>query len=60
MVLRVEETRHRPDAAGNTDPACELSPFRAQMLGVAETASGEAPPDFAYRNYANAAAKAAE
>ncbi|MCG8353997.1 MAG: pyrroloquinoline quinone biosynthesis protein PqqE [Kiloniellales bacterium] len=46
--------------AGNTDPACELSPFHAQMLGVAETASGEAPPDFAYRNYANAAAKAAE
>ncbi len=40
--------------AGNTDPACELSPFHAQMLGVAETASGDAPPDFVYRNYGNA------
>jgi len=40
--------------AGNTDPACEFSPLHGQMLKVAETASGDAPPDFLYRNYANA------
>ena len=40
--------------AGNTDPACEFSPLHGQMLTVAETASGDAPPDFHYRNYANA------
>ena len=39
--------------AGNTDPACAFSPFHDQMLGVAETASGAAAPDFVYRNYAN-------
>lgn len=40
--------------AGNTDPACEFSPLHETMLGVAQTASGDAPPDFLYRNYGNA------
>jgi pyrroloquinoline quinone biosynthesis protein E len=40
-------------AAGNTDPACEFSPFHEQMADLAETASHAARPDFTYRNFAN-------
>lgn len=40
--------------AGNTDPACALSPEHAMILAIAEGESSVAGPDFVYRNYANA------
>ena len=46
--------------AGNTDPACDKSPFHARMLGVAQEASAEQLDDFDYRNFRNAADAAAE
>ncbi len=39
--------------AADTDPACELSPHHRIMLELAGVESGEAPPDFIYRNYGN-------
>ena len=39
--------------AADTDPACELSPHHRVMLELAGVESGEAPPDFVYRNYGN-------
>jgi PqqA peptide cyclase len=38
-----------------TDPACSLSPRHADLLGIAEQASGKAPPAFVYRRPGNAA-----
>jgi PqqA peptide cyclase len=35
--------------AGATDPACELSPHHAQMLALAEQASGDADVSYLYR-----------
>ncbi len=40
--------------AGNTDPACALSPEHEMILAIAEGESSTAGPDFVYRNYANA------
>ena len=42
-----------------TDPACELSPFHAAMLQVAEGESGGAPPPFTYRRPLKAAPRPA-
>jgi pyrroloquinoline quinone biosynthesis protein E len=39
--------------AADTDPACEFSPHHRVMLELAGVESGEAPPGFVYRNYAN-------
>ncbi|MDH3596081.1 MAG: pyrroloquinoline quinone biosynthesis protein PqqE [Rhodospirillales bacterium] len=39
--------------AADTDPACELSPHHQVMLDLAKSETGEAPPDFVYRNYGN-------
>ena len=39
--------------AGNTDPACALSPEHDKMLAIAASESGAAAPAFLYRNYPN-------
>jgi radical SAM protein with 4Fe4S-binding SPASM domain len=41
--------------AGNTDPACALSPEHDKVLAIAEAESAAEPPATIYRNYANAA-----
>ena len=41
--------------AGNTDPACALSPEHDKMLAIAASESGTAAPAFLYRNYPNIA-----
>ncbi len=38
--------------AGNTDPACALSPEHEMILAIAEAESSLAGPDFVYRNRA--------
>ncbi|MDA8048715.1 MAG: pyrroloquinoline quinone biosynthesis protein PqqE [Rhodospirillales bacterium] len=40
--------------AGETDPACALSPHHARLLALAEAESAAEPPSFTYRRYANA------
>ncbi|MEM7222803.1 MAG: pyrroloquinoline quinone biosynthesis protein PqqE [Pseudomonadota bacterium] len=39
--------------AAKTDPVCEKSPLHTVVGDLAREASGEVPPDFRYRNYAN-------
>jgi pyrroloquinoline quinone biosynthesis protein E len=39
--------------AAEADPACERSPHHRVLLDLARTETGDAPPDFRYRNYAN-------
>jgi pyrroloquinoline quinone biosynthesis protein E len=38
--------------AGNTDPACALSPMHAQIFKLAETEAGGDHDRFLYRNFA--------
>jgi pyrroloquinoline quinone biosynthesis protein E len=40
-------------AAGNTDPACALSPEHDKILAIAAGESAAPPPPFRYRSYAN-------
>lgn len=40
--------------AGNTDPACSLSPLHDKIFKLAETEAATDERDFKYRNYANA------
>jgi pyrroloquinoline quinone biosynthesis protein E len=37
--------------AGNTDPACELSPYHDKILQLAKTESDDPPPPFVYRRF---------